>query len=53
MNKEAESSELLESLKSRIKTALGSIEDIRYSLSEIVDELTEISELADKLSEDE
>ena len=51
MNKETESSEFLESLKSRVKAALGSIEDIRYSLSEIEEELTDISELADSLSD--
>lgn len=49
--KNTESAKVLESLEFRIKAALGSIEDIRYSLSEIVDELTEVSDLADKLKD--
>ena len=51
MNKEAESSELLESLTFRITTVLAKIEDIRYSINEIEDEFTEVSELADKLKD--
>ena len=51
MNKEAESSELLESLKFRITTVIAKIEDIRYSINEIEEEITEISQVSDSLSD--
>ena len=49
--KKKEFADIYASLKYRIKEEFSKIEDIRYSLSEIVDELTELSELADKTND--
>lgn len=51
MNKETESAKLLESLESRIKAALSRILDIRYSISEMEDDINEIADIAEKLKD--
>ena len=49
--KKKEFADIYASLKYRIKEAFSKIEDIRYSLSEIEEEITEISQVSDSLSD--